>query len=147
MASESDVQDLVAAYWRYWRGSEIDRRRVEGRLEDPTFAAQLEVGRQVRRGGQSSLELIDALLSAADSDDEIVIIGDGPLSELLWSHASELSLEIATRAERDTSFQLALDQVDRDTTSLDAMTLSQLAPWVRSIREELYSEGPWNSRT
>ena len=111
-------EDVVTAYWEHWRllrGNRQERLAAERR---PDLARQV-IDEAVESGEPSAVSLLVALAEAAPSDYDAVLVGAGPLEDLLVAHGRRLARpegvalleEIDAAARRSRRFRQALASV------------------------------------
>ena len=112
----SDLDDLVAAYWRYARlaGSADRADRLAASEWD---WAKARVDEAVAAANPSTLDLLDALLRSEDGTPERV--GVGPLEDLLTEHGADVAMAVAERADADPLWRRAVAacRLDREETA------------------------------
>ena len=105
------MQDLVNGWWEYQRrlqGTQEERRALEAGHPASVYISWTDVNAAVTRGGLLALELVNAIIQAAPDESGVVLVGAGPLEDLVRKHSPNLIDEIERMATRDSRFRLAL---------------------------------------
>lgn len=84
---------------------------------------------RVAQGGPDALALIGALLRHASTDDDLAVVGAGPLEDLLVEHGDELAEQVAHEARRSPLLASALASVWWSPRA-DDIVCQQLEPWL-----------------
>jgi hypothetical protein len=127
------IGDLASAWWTYRRlaeGSREDRNRLSLN-EPPDVCANWEAARErIDTGGMDGLELVVALVDATPDAADLVLIGTGPLEDLVHDHGGELVAEIERLARQHTGFRQALRSVWLSPGALDPDVARRLTAWI-----------------
>jgi hypothetical protein len=113
-----DRDDVVAAYWEHWRLAVETARNGLPQSKEPDVTREV-IDEAVEEGDPSVVALIVALAEAASSDDDVALVGAGPLEDLLVKHGRSLARpqgaallkEIDAAARRSPRFRQALGSV------------------------------------
>lgn len=111
---DSETRDLVAGWWKYQRlasGGRAERKALEMGEPSGAIAAADAVDERVRLGGAQALMLMSALLHGAVTDDDLALLGAGPLEDLLVRDGTALVDEVDEFARRDPRFARAITAV------------------------------------
>jgi hypothetical protein len=131
------VGAVVDGWWQYQRlsvGTRCDRKGLElGEPQDVVAAAEA-VDACVLDGGPEALGLVAALLRAADSDDDLGLVGAGPLEDLLHRHGAALIDSIDDLARRDPQFAKALRGVWWSPDDAGADVTQRLSRWIPALK-------------
>jgi hypothetical protein len=112
-----DRAELVKAYWEEWRLFQGTREERVAREDARSYEdAGSLVDDEVERGDPSVVELLVALAEAAPTDDDVGLVGAGPIEDLLSTQSGRLRTPegadlldaIDTAARRNARFRQAL---------------------------------------
>jgi hypothetical protein len=127
----------VDGWWRYQRlsaGDRSERKALElGEPQDAVAAAEAVTDR-VSTGGPQALSLVAALVRAAESDDDLALVGAGPLEDLVTSHGIALLDDIDDLARRDPRFAQALTAVLWSADGAGQEVTSRLGRWIPALQ-------------
>ena len=123
---------VVDGWWEYQRlrhGSPEERKALEAGHPARACESWNEVRRRMNRGGVAGLDLVVALLSRAHRNEDIALVGTGPLEDLVRKHGNVICDHIVELALRNEKFAQALSNViARHVLNWD--TARRLSPWV-----------------
>ncbi len=125
MNEDSDLSQLVAAYWQHYHASLAG----DNVGDDEWFWAWIEVESAVREPSGYVFELIIALIDAAVDDDALCYVGAGPLEDLVNWHGMMFLDKIEESARKDRAFRKALAGV-RISENVPAVAQERLAPFM-----------------
>lgn len=112
--ADLETADLVDGWWEYHRlasGTRLQRKALEAGLPEAAVAGRDAVMEAMDAGGPAALSLVPALLEAAPGDDDVALVGAGPLEELLHAHGLSLRPDVEAVARQHERFRRALDAV------------------------------------
>ena len=128
---------VVDGWWRYQRlsvGTRFDRKASElGQPRDAVTAVGA-IDDRVRGGGPEALNLVTALVRAAETDDDLALVGVGPLEDLLIRHGAELVDGIDNLARRDPQFAQALTAVWWSADDAGQVVTQRLGRWIPALQ-------------
>jgi hypothetical protein len=128
---------VVDGWWRYQRllvGARSDRKALElGEPQDVVAAAEV-VDDRVCSGGPEALDLVAALVRGADTDDDLGLVGAGPLEDLLTRHGATLVDDVDNLARRDPRFARALDSVWWSADAAGPLVTQRLGRWIPALQ-------------
>ena len=125
--------DLVGGWWEYQRllhGTREERHALEFGHPAPVCASWNEVHTRINGGGIGALELVAALVGEAHDDAGLMLVGAGPLEDLVHKHGSVLAGEIERLANQDPSFERALGGVWLAHGVLTPIAEQRLSQWI-----------------
>lgn len=109
-----ETAELVDGWWEYHRlasGTRLQRKALEAGVPEAAVAGRDAVMGAMDSGGPAALSLVLALLDSASGEDDVALVGAGPLGELLYAHGVSLRLDVEAVARRHERFGRALDAV------------------------------------
>lgn len=133
----SETGAIADGWWRYQRlsvGPRSDRKALELGEPQDVVAAVEAVDDCVLIGGPEALDLVAALVRAADSDDDLGLVGAGPLEDLLTRHGATLVDSIDDLARRDPQFAQALTAVWWSPDDAGTDVTQRLSRWIPALR-------------
>ena len=104
VATSPETAELVDGWWEYHRlasGTRPQRKALEAGSPEAAVAGRDAVMEAMEAGGLAALSLVLALLDAAPEDDDVALVGAGPLEELLHGHGVSLRQDVEAVARRD----------------------------------------------
>jgi hypothetical protein len=128
-----DDDRVATAWWEYQRlasGQRMDRKRLEDGEPVAVVAAVETVDASVARGGPDAVALIGALLRLASTEEDIALVGAGPLEDLLVEHGDDLAEQVAQEAHRNPQLASALGCVWWSPEAGDVVS-RQLGRWLQ----------------
>lgn len=134
-----DFEGLARSWWEGTRlvsGTQDERKRWS--LGEPSdVEADYETARErIDQGDEGSLELVLALLRSAPDEFGVVLVGAGPLEDLVAWHGDDLALQIEKLARQCPLFQQALSSVWIGSRTLAPEAEGRLAPWIPTLRAD-----------
>ncbi|WP_460629661.1 DUF6869 domain-containing protein [Intrasporangium mesophilum] len=105
----------------------------QGRSADARAAqhASDHVNDVIARGGAEAIAVITELLQSAADADAPVLVGSGPLEDLLHEHGAAVIEEVERLARQEPTFTEALRSVWLEHGALPPSVEARLAQWVR----------------
>lgn len=134
---EFDPAGLVPAWWAYQRlasGGRAERKALELGEPADAVAAARAVDEAVHRGGQQALALMSALVDGAETDDDLALVGAGPLEDLLVRHGTNLVDEVDDLARRNARFARAMNGVWWSADAAGREVMAKLGRWIPALR-------------
>lgn len=128
---------MVDGWWRYQRlsvGSRAERKALEDGEPGNAVAAAEAVDDRVRSGGPEALQLVAALVRAAETDDDLALVGAGPLEDLLTRNGAVLVDDIDDLARRDLQFAQALTGVWWSADDAGPEVTIRLGRWIPALQ-------------
>jgi hypothetical protein len=128
------TEELVAGWWLFGRlrsGTREDRKRLEAGEPIAAQAGFDGVDSRIEAGGIAAIDLILALLEAADQDGDVELVAAGPLDDLLALHAATLAPHLVQALRQNPILARAMLSVWTDADEFDAATASALRPWLK----------------
>ena len=132
-----ETEAVVDGWWRYQRlsvGSRAERKALEVGKPGHAVAAEKAVDDRVRSGGLDALHLVAALVRAAETDDDLALVGAGPLEDLLTRNGAALVDEIDDLARRDPQFARALAAVWWSADDAGPEVTVRLGRWIPALQ-------------
>jgi hypothetical protein len=137
MQEDSDTRDMVAGWWKYQRlasGGRAERKALELGEPSDAVAAADAVDERVRLGGAQALMLMSALLHGAVTDDDLALLGAGPIEDLLLRHGTALVDEVDDLARRDPRFARAITAVCWSAADAGPEVTRRLRRWIPALQ-------------
>ncbi|MFC1432486.1 DUF6869 domain-containing protein [Streptacidiphilus sp. N1-3] len=134
-----DFEGLACSWWEGTRlASGTREERTAWNLGEPAdvdagYEATVE---RIDQGDEGSLELVMTLLRSAPDDFGVVLVGAGPLEDLVKEHGNGLSLQIEQLARQCPLFTRALSSVWMSSGTLSPEAEGRLAPWIPTLRAD-----------
>ena len=128
--------DVASGWWEYQRlsrGSREERRALEAGHPARVYANWNEVTARIIRGGLPALDIVVGLIRAAEDDEAVMVVGAGPLEDLLNKHGNALVDDVEREAARNPRFRLALTGAWLAHGMLDPDVEMRLSQWT-SVR-------------
>ena len=124
---------VIRGWWEYQRlqrGTPEERRALQAGHPAHVCASWAEVRARIAAGGMPALELVVAILGASRSDEDVSLVGAGPLEDLVHKHGDTLVDAIEDLAARDGRFAHALSRVWLAKGVLRPSTELRLSKWI-----------------
>lgn len=137
MPDEFDAADVVPAWWKYQRlasGGRPERKALELGEPADAVAAAAAVYLLVDQGGSEALALVSALVDGAETDDDVGLVGAGPLEDLLVCHGATMVDELDDLARRNPRFAEAMSGVWWSAEAAGPQVTAKLGRWIPALR-------------
>jgi hypothetical protein len=128
-------QRLVHGWWEYQRrlhGNPEERRALEAGHPAEVHLVFNEVKATISAGGLRAWDLVVALLDVAPGDPGVMLVGAGPLEDLVKKHGDALVKEIEYDASRNDRVRQALSCVWVARGLLTPEVEGRLSRWISS---------------
>lgn len=114
MDASEPISVAVEGWWEFQhlsRGSREQRKALEGGSPASAWAGVRAIDEFILGGGPTACEVVAALVGGAKDDDEVALVGAGPLEDLLHTHGEALVDDVDRFARQDSRFRRALSAV------------------------------------